>query len=364
TLNVDELLVLHSEPSLLTNERLFLASGDGESGLQLYTDYQTLFARLVPDAVIAENVGSLVANAWQHVRDDPDRTQRELQEIAQFGHADAYRELISFYRLRRSNVGVLGHAAFRLWQVTEDGSDPQLWTVVRDMLAQSWYTTPNWPASVSPEFAEDVWRRAGAVSEGEGLVLAEWFREAQDYARAADVLRTIVGTGSPAPDVVASCIDAYVDAGQAAEADDLVQGYRAPYARDHAFAMAWGRHAMDRRDIGSLMDFASLLPDMLNENPPDLAAIELGNKVVKEIGLEDDWRGVLRRRLPALVDTQLPVITMMRYYVAYAEVDLLDAFEQAFEGSPYLDEIQQRVGLGVLRSGRQSPYGAHPVRRK
>ena len=370
TLAIDEILVLHSEPSLLTNERLLLAGQEGPGSLPLYADYQRLFRRIVPNAIVAANVGDLVASAWRNVADDPDRTQRELDEIAGFGHADAYRELIKFHRLRRASPNALARVAYGLWRATSDGAEALLWTVVEPLLTPT-TEREGWHDGIPPEFAEDVWLKAadvwlkdGAIGVDAGLALARWYRDVRDRESAARVLRTLVDAGHTQPHVVARCIDAYVDAGQPAVAEDLVRAYAENPGGDPALLMAWSRYALAVNDMDAVVEIASRLPDMLGEGIPSPEEIEFGNRVVKEAGvkepgLEEAWLAALRERLPALAARrEVGGARLGEYADVYSQAGLLDPFKEAFDRFPdgYVEDALERARRRPTPTGPNRAY--------
>lgn len=112
----DEILVLHSEPSLQVRETILVGAEDASDSL-LLRDYLNLFSRMIPQAVLMPHVTSLVQSAQETMLDDPIGAQRDLETLARTtGHQEAWRALIKFYNLR-NDLDDMAHAATALWAV-------------------------------------------------------------------------------------------------------------------------------------------------------------------------------------------------------------------------------------------------------
>ena len=104
TIAVSDLFVLHSERDLEVNESLRIGGDKSPDESVLLRDYLRLFLRLVKPEVIRPHLYPLIEQAKRIAFDDPDRAQKELELLAEYGHPDAYRELLKFYRLRKAEA--------------------------------------------------------------------------------------------------------------------------------------------------------------------------------------------------------------------------------------------------------------------
>lgn len=84
TLALQQMLVLHREPSLESRESLLIDSGTGIDTL-LFRDYLRLIARLVPPAVLAPHIVPLVRRAMDGAFDDPEKPAPGLGDASTRG---------------------------------------------------------------------------------------------------------------------------------------------------------------------------------------------------------------------------------------------------------------------------------------
>jgi hypothetical protein len=213
TLAIDEILVLHSEPSLQTNERLLLASGRGTDSLPLHGDYERLFGRLIPSETVSRIADTLIAAARDHIWQDAARTQRELEAIAPIAPTKAYRELLVFHRLRQSGPGIVIQVARSLWDTTRDSHDPLVWEAVHGFLMARPGVQHQEAPDVPLRFLEAVWAAGGEREPAAGLSLSRAYVRRQDYASAAGVLEHIIGDGNAGEEVLQTYVTAASEAG-------------------------------------------------------------------------------------------------------------------------------------------------------
>jgi hypothetical protein len=79
SLNLDELMTLHTEPFLETGEQLLVGGENSPHDLPLLRDYLRLFSKIIPAEDIQPHVGQLIKRAVSRLLDDPDTAQSELE---------------------------------------------------------------------------------------------------------------------------------------------------------------------------------------------------------------------------------------------------------------------------------------------
>jgi len=75
SLNLDELMILRTEPLLDSAEQLLAGGKNSPHDLPLLRDYLRLFSRIIPAEDIRPYVGQLIQRAVSRLLDDPDTAQ-------------------------------------------------------------------------------------------------------------------------------------------------------------------------------------------------------------------------------------------------------------------------------------------------
>ena len=128
TLALEEMCILHSEPSLQVQETLTIDTDMSP----LLRDYLRLFSRLISPETIQPHVAGLIKEARDILLDNPDEAQQKLESLVEFSnHPMSYRALIGLYHLRRAESGVILETAFRYYNVYPDPTDPILQSTIR-----------------------------------------------------------------------------------------------------------------------------------------------------------------------------------------------------------------------------------------
>ena len=236
TLEVPEILVLHSEPDLEFTEALRVG---GEKSLEespLYRDYIKLFLRFVPREVVDPFIAPLVTNAVSRAFADPEGTQQELEALnSSYPHPDVLRALLQLYRLRRIDNETILEAGWRYWNLTGRADEPTLWTAVRESLEA---LQPGEDLPQTPEFVEAVWREAGATDIDVGLAISAAYRRFTQPLKAAELLRDLLERTGPQERVIVAYINRLRDAKCLEEAWDVVQRFKATFGKSSSFQTA------------------------------------------------------------------------------------------------------------------------------
>lgn len=258
-LDVPEVLILHSDPELQLDERLYVDDGKKPEESELLRDYLKLFRHLVPLDVIAPHVDTLVQQAKRALFEDPDAAQRELENLAEYlGYPDLYRELIKLYRVRNVGGKMILDAARKLWDSLDGVPDPLVWEVVKNHLKASQKPSE----AVSWDFAEAAWRAAGANDVDVGLSLAAYYSQQGKHGEATDLLMDLVRTVGPEAKAVIECLKALQRAGRWDEATPIIELSREMLVSNDAFLHVWAHGSsgqIDRAPNNELLEQANLL---------------------------------------------------------------------------------------------------------
>lgn len=245
TLSCEQVFVLHSEPALQIREMLWVGSGINPDDSPLLRDYLRLFASFVPKESIDTKLRDLIETAWNRLRGDPDEAVKEMEELAEsFGHPETYRELLRFYQVRNVSGLLTLKRAQRLWDLTEDSSDPILWqALVRAFEPQVRRRAENqWSPNL--DFVQSVWRVAGERNAAFGMKLADAYSQEDRDSIAADIVMEIIKCSEPTAAMIARCIVFLDYANRGPDADALIQRVKSQFSAAPEFTNAWARHAI------------------------------------------------------------------------------------------------------------------------
>lgn len=250
TLNIPEVLVLHSEPELELSESLRIGSKKSVEESPLLRDYLRLFGRLIPRGVIDPHIDRIVKEVVDRLLDDPEGVQQDLEEVAvSYPHPEAYRALLKVHRLRGAKDDAVLRAASRLWEITGKPEEPILWEAVRKRFTPfySWMDRP-----CSLEFVEAVWRAAGATDTEVGVKLSQSYSNLREKKRAAALLREILGKGEPTEAAVAAYLDLLSGFKSWLAASELIERVKSSLNESAKFHTAWAKVLLakgDRQEI-------------------------------------------------------------------------------------------------------------------
>ena len=280
TLDVSKVLVLHSEPELELTESLRIGGAKSPDESVLLRDYLMLFSRLFPPAVFAPNIEALVQREFSAVLDDPDGTERQLEELAEtYQHRDAYSALLKFYRLRGKSPRALLGTAQRLWEVTGAVDEPLLWEIVREHFpgyarrVQEGATRQDAP--LRPDFVEAVWRASGGTDPAVGLPLAALCASTGDTEASSKIALAMVERNATDAEFVARCLDILREAKDWGAAQRVINRCKVDLKAAPRFQLAWGETLVRRADLSevqaALQDPGFAL-EMLKAAAPSVAA--------------------------------------------------------------------------------------------
>ncbi|MGI0084512.1 MAG: KGGVGR-motif variant AAA ATPase [Nitrososphaerales archaeon] len=344
TLSLKSVFVLHSEAALQVQEALRVGSGTNPDESILLRDYLRLFASFVPKQSIEPKVHDLIEMAWGKLRSDPDAAIKEMEELTEsFAHPENYRELLRFYRARNADPTLILRRAQRLWEITRDSSDSYLWEVI----AKYFEPKPlfqrkekDWYSSLS--FIRAVWQYAGARDPKFGLKLADAYNYEDEESNAADVLHEIIESSGPSSLLVARSIYMLDMAKRSDESEALIEQFKAGFASETEFAVAWARHALRSKNRAALIEITK--SPAVEKLRPTLAGlvyfhaglIELAAQLAELILKDLRQRDVSRRDLDEIGGF-------------FNEIDRWSDFERVVTEGNYprdvLPDLRERLGL-------------------
>ncbi len=266
TLEVPEILVLHSEPDLEFAEALRVGGEKSLDESPLYRDYTRLFSRLIPREVVDPFIAPLVANAVSRAFADPEGTQQQLEALnSSYPHPDVLRALLQLYRLRRVGNEAILEAGWRYWNITGKADEPTLWTAVQESVKA---LQPGEDLPLPPEFAEAVWKEAGATDIQVGLAISAAYKGFAQPLKAAEVLRGLLEKTGPQERVVVAYISRLKDAKRFEEGFDIVQAYKALFEKSPLFQTARASLLLakgDSAEVARLLETGELNLDGVSE---------------------------------------------------------------------------------------------------
>ncbi|MBF0138491.1 MAG: AAA family ATPase [Magnetococcus sp. DMHC-1] len=124
TLNVQEIYILHSEPSLQIQEVLAMDGDAKPENSPLLQDYLRLFSRMIPRKTIEPYLEELITEIKLLYFDDPDEAQKKMEALVNFSnHPLAYRSLLKLFEIGRTNPKIVAHFADRYLSLTSNPDD-------------------------------------------------------------------------------------------------------------------------------------------------------------------------------------------------------------------------------------------------
>jgi hypothetical protein len=357
-LKLEEVITLHSEPLLESEELLLIGSKYGPHDIPLVRDYLRLFSKIISAEDIRPHVGEIVKRAAARLLDDPDGAQLALEALITYcADEEAFRALIQLYRLRKASIDLMVSTAALMWQLTphEEKPDPLLVEVVRQGYSEG---KPGGFQRKHVEFAEAICRLDGMCDYRVATTIANaWLQE--NRSRGVKVLADYVAC-SEAPNVAAviRLIELLRAEGRADEAMDIVSKFKMALATPE-FYVAWAKLILDQKDPSAI---EKLLAD------PSFRAVAVRDVEpgvlyrLYRIGGSESPRALLEEALErAIADQNFGVLTDLADI--FQDEGRLDEFEMAIDDrmpAGMRDEILMRA-----KRKRGSKYmGPTDIRRR
>lgn len=270
TLDLSEVAVLHSEPSLTSGERLLVGGTNSPQDLPLLRDYLRLFSRIIPPEEIRPHVGALIVQATARILDDPEGAQANLEELTTYcADPDAYRALLKLYRLRRAPFDkILGTAAMMCELSSVSTSEPILFDVVKAAFSDP--RTAEVHRRYAP-FGESVWSAAGGRDSKIAIGLSTAYLP-EDVDAAINVLRAHTeAVDPPGLDVVIRLIELLRAQRRTADGISMIERFKGVHGGAAALHAAWTRLVVDAKEPASarslLLDKTFRLDLVASEDP-------------------------------------------------------------------------------------------------
>jgi CobQ/CobB/MinD/ParA nucleotide binding domain len=276
SLDVSEVLVLHSEDALQIDEAIRIGGPRSVDQSTLLRDYLRLFSRLIPNEAVAPHIHKLVNSALSHMLDSPDETQGELEELAAYcPHRDAFLALLKYYRLRNVGSDKTLLAASRYWEFSGDSQNEILWSTVREhfKFEKKDSTSPHGSSPVAPEFLEAVWQSAGSDDIDVAMNLAELYISRARSDKALEVIKRLLEHNRDDERAIVASINLVTNKEQWDFASSLLDRYQSRLGGQAAFQTAWARVAVKRSDptrARMLLESKEFLPAQMQASEPEL----------------------------------------------------------------------------------------------
>lgn len=280
TLNIDEILVIHSEPELELAESLRVGGGPTPPESLLLRDYLRLFARLVPKEVIDPYIAPVVRGVLDRAFDDPDSAQKDLESLtANYQHPEAFRALLKLYRLRKADPKLILRAAVHLWSFA-GADEPLVWQAVKESLEQieSPEEDPDALAAV-----EEIWRAAGANDPEITFELADAYEDAEENHKVIRVVEEFLAKSGPTDEILLIYLRVLGELDEWEKASDVIVKNKPQFARNGELMAAWASLLLEKEDARGVEEFLAQesagLFDLRNNDPVTFARLlVLGNK--------------------------------------------------------------------------------------
>jgi tetratricopeptide (TPR) repeat protein len=302
TLEIDEALILHTDPAFQVRERLLIGSevrAGADDGL--LSDYLNLFTRFIPLDSLAPRVTELVGEAMDRLLEDPLATERSLEVLARYtNHPEALRALIRFYRVRQNSAGMLA-ASERLWAVTNELDLDLIWTAVREGFV---VTYPYMAASSehSIDLVRAVWEAKGADHADVGLRLAQTLDNFSREEEAVEVAKALFQR-HPDQEVIAEAVVRHLNsASEFVAAAEFAKTHGDDFAYDVDYLALWARAIAESGDAQGAEEFL-VNPAVDLEELASTSAIALA-RVLRTAGREDEGVPLLERALQRAISSR------------------------------------------------------------
>ena len=118
-LDIQDICILHSDRELELSESLRMGQELTAKEMPLLRDYLRLFSKIIPNEAVLPELDRVLENitTTANLLEDPDRTQRELEELVKgYLQPKTLEKLIDFYILRNVEKGKILNTFHNLWQ--------------------------------------------------------------------------------------------------------------------------------------------------------------------------------------------------------------------------------------------------------
>jgi hypothetical protein len=248
SLNLDELMTLHTEPLLDSGEQLLVGGKNSPHDLPLLRDYLRLFSKIIPAEDIQPHVGQLVQRALTRLLDDPDTAQSELEALTTYcADQDAYRALLKLYQLRRTPIEKTVATASLMWQLggSRAAPDQLLVDIVKAGFAEQ---RPGDFQKKHAEFAEAIWRVGDMKDIRIGLTLVGAYLP-ERRERATQLLSDYVGRVSPPHESAVIRLIELLRTGRTPQfAFPIINRFKGTIQAPE-FHASWARLVVDQKDV-------------------------------------------------------------------------------------------------------------------
>jgi hypothetical protein len=247
SLNLDEVMTLHTEPLLDSGEQLLVGGKNSPHDLPLLRDYLRLFSKIIPAEDIQPHVGQLIQRAVSRLLDDPDTAQSELEALTTYcADQDAYRALLKLYQLRRTPVEKTVATASLMWQFggSQAVADQLLVDIIRTGFAEA---RPGDFQKKHAEFAEAIWRAGDMKDIRIGLTLVGAYLP-ERRERAIQLLSNYIDRVSPPHESAVIRLIELFRIGMASQmAFSIINRFKGTIQAPE-FHASWARLVIDQKD--------------------------------------------------------------------------------------------------------------------
>ena len=272
-LDLGEVVTLHSEPLLDSEEQLLVGGKNSPHELPLLRDYLMLFSKIIPSEDIRPHVGQLIQRAVSRLLDDPDGAQSDLEAFTTYcADQEAYRALLRLYQLRKAPLEKVVATASLMWQLGASGASPD--QLILDIV-KSAFTEPR-ATDVQKkyaEFAEAIWRSSGMKDIRIGSTVVNAYLP-ERVERAVQLLSDYVERADPPNSAaIVRLVDLLRSGLSSKQAFLIVERFKGVDSSPGLQA-AWARLVLDRNDRtvaqGILQDSSFRMDAVRAEDPATL----------------------------------------------------------------------------------------------
>lgn len=323
TLNISDILVLHSKPELQIEESLSIGVETNPERSPLLRDYLRLCVRLISSEMLLPYIAPIVKEIVERALDDPDEVQRDLEVLAATcAHPEVYRTLLQFYRLRQADKETLLKTAWQYWDLHRTSDDPLLWEIVKNYFDASDYSLRH--PVVPIEFIEAVWMAAGSDNSRVALALAKTYESQQDTEKAANILAILIDKRELEGQEVIYAINFFTNTSRLEKASNLVNRYKMTLSDNDEFQIAWAHLTItqgSREAAINLLDQPEFLVDRVKNNNMKLWAL-----LLITAGYEQEVQEVLQKELSRGLSKGIPNIKIHEMRNIYSLLGKTDEF--------------------------------------
>ncbi len=345
-LDLAEIVTLHSEPLLDSEEQLLVGGKNSPHDLPLLRDYLMLFSKVIPAEDIRPHVGQLIQQATSRLLEDPDAAQSDLEALTAYcADQEAYRALLKLYQLRKAPLEKLVATAALMWQLGSSVSnpDPLLLDIVKTAFSEPRATDVQ---KKYAEFAEVVWRSNGMKDIRVGMTIANaYLPERRD--RAIQLLSDYIERADPPNSVAIVRLIKLLSGTSPKQTMSLIERFKG-LEPSLEFQAAWARFVVDQKDralADQLLQDPSFRVDSVTSGDPATAYRLLklaGSKTSAAILLEAIDAAVADHDLPRLRD-------LGEVLLEEGRLEVLSSRMQGRLPDSAFDEVMQTIG----RRGRR-----------